>query len=64
MCATRPFPIIPTMSYQRWRRYRRDDARFEIPEREWRWMRLLVAAELCGLAIIPFAAVLMARGMG
>lgn len=56
--------IIPTMSYQRWRRYRREDARFEIPVREWRWMRALVALELCGLAIIPFAAVLMARGIG
>ena len=56
--------IVPTMSYQRWRRYRREDARFEIPAREWRWMRALVTVELCGLAIIPFAAVLMARGIG
>ena len=56
--------IIPTMSYQRWRRYRREDARFEIPAREWRWMRALVAVELFGLAIMPLAAVLMARGIG
>lgn len=54
--------IAPTMSYQRWRRYRRDDAAFEIPEREWWWMRMLVIAELCVLALIPLAAVLMARG--
>ncbi|MDQ2971979.1 MAG: DUF2214 family protein, partial [Pseudomonadota bacterium] len=49
--------IVPTMSYQRWRRYRRDDAGFEIPPREWNWMRALVAVELIGLALIPFAAV-------
>ncbi|MEO6967621.1 MAG: DUF2214 family protein [Rhodanobacteraceae bacterium] len=56
--------IVPTMSYQRWRRYRRDDAGFEIPTREWRWMRALVAIELAVLVLIPFAAVLMARGLG
>lgn len=56
--------IMPTMSYQRWRRYRRDDAAYEIPAREWRWMRGLVMVEMCGLAIIPIAAVLMARGIG
>lgn len=56
--------IAPTMSYQRWRRYRRDDTAFEIPAREWCWVRWLVAAELGGLVLIPFAAVLMARGIG
>ncbi len=56
--------IIPTMSYQRWRRYRREDEGFEVPSREWRWIRALVAVELCGLAIMPIAAVLMARGIG
>ncbi len=54
--------IIPTMSYQRWRRYRREDERFEIPAREWRWMLALVGIELFGLAIMSLAAVLMARG--
>lgn len=56
--------IVPTMSYQRWRRYRRDDTGFKIPAREWRWMRTLVAVELCVLALIPLVAVLMARGIG
>lgn len=56
--------IVPTMTYQRWRRYRRDDTSFEIPGREWRWMRALVAAELTGLVLLPLAAVLMARGIG
>lgn len=56
--------IVPTMTYQRWRRYRRDDANFEIPPREWRWMRALVAVESTGLALLPLAAVLMARGIG
>ncbi len=55
--------ILPTMSYQRWRRYRRDDAAYEIPPREWRWMRALVMMEMCGLAVIPIFAVLMARGI-
>jgi putative membrane protein len=55
--------IIPTMNYQRWRRYRREDTRFEIPAREWWWMRVLVGVELFGLAIMPLAAVLMARGI-
>lgn len=55
--------IVPTMTYQRWRRYRRDDAGFEIPAREWRWMRALVAVELCVLVLIPLVAVLMARGI-
>jgi len=55
--------ILPTMSYQRWRRYRRDDAAYEIPAHEWRWMHALVMVEMCGLAIIPFFAVLMARGI-
>ena len=54
--------IIPTMNYQRWRRYRRDDAAYQIPAREWRWMRALVGVELFGLALMPLAAVLMARG--
>lgn len=56
--------IAPTINYQRWRRYRRDDASFEIPSGEWRWTRVLVSAEMIGLILIPFAAVLMARGIG
>ena len=56
--------ILPTMSYQRWRRYRREDPRYEVPGRERRWMRALVVTELTGLAVIALAAVLMARGIG
>jgi len=56
--------ILPTMSYQRWRRYRRDDAGFEVPAGEWRWIRTLVLLEVCGLAVLPLLAVLMARGIG
>ncbi|MBS0431832.1 MAG: DUF2214 family protein [Proteobacteria bacterium] len=56
--------ILPTMSFQRWRRYRRDDAAYEIPAGEWRWIRALVFLELCGLAVLPLPAVLMARGIG
>lgn len=56
--------IAPTINYQKWRRYRRDDAGFEVPQHDWRWTRILVAAELVGLVAMPLAAVLMARGIG
>jgi len=56
--------IKPTISFVRWRRAARDAAGYSVPTAEVRGARRLVLAELHLLALIPLAAVLMARGIG
>lgn len=56
--------IWPTIAFMRWRRRRIADPAYAVPAAEWRRARLLLIAELHGLAIIPLLAVLMARGIG
>ena len=56
--------IKPTIAFIRWRRAARDNPGYAVPEAEARGARRLVLVELHLLALIPLAAVLMARGIG
>jgi putative membrane protein len=56
--------IRPTVVFLRWRRAARADAGFGVPAAEVRGARRYVLAELHLLALLPLAAVLMARGIG
>ena len=56
--------IKPTMAFIRWRRAARAAAGYSVPDAEVRGARRLVLVELHLLALIPLAAVLMARGIG
>ena len=55
--------IAPTRMFLRWRRARRQDAAFRVSEQEWRSARRWLMIELHLLALIPLAAVIMARGL-
>ncbi|HEY6985595.1 MAG TPA: DUF2214 family protein [Rhodanobacteraceae bacterium] len=55
--------IAPTLRFLRWRKTRRQDASFRVPDEEWRRVRRLVMIELHLVALIPLAAVIMARGL-
>jgi len=56
--------ILPTLRFIRWRRALRSDASFVPPAVDVLAMRRVVLAEMHLLALIPLAAVLMARGLG
>jgi putative membrane protein len=56
--------IKPTRVFLRWRRAAAADPAFRIDEREWRLVKRLLMIELHLVALIPLAAVLMARGIG
>ena len=56
--------IKPTIDFIRWRRATRGAAGYSVPAAAARSARRLVLAELHLLALIPLAAVLMARGIG
>jgi len=56
--------IKPTIAFIRWRRAARDAAGYSVPDAEVRGARRLVLVELHLLALLPLAAVLMARGLG
>jgi len=55
--------IVPTLKFLRWRKARRQDASFRVPEVEWNRARSIVRIELALLALVPLAAVIMARGL-
>lgn len=55
--------IAPTKTMLRWRRTRRQDAAFRVPETEWQRTRRFVMIEMHLLALIPLAAVIMSRGL-
>jgi len=55
--------IVPTLAFLRWRKARRADAAFRVPEAEWRRVRRCLVIELHLIALIPLAAVIMARGL-
>lgn len=55
--------IAPTKIFLRWRRMRRADAGYRVPDTEWIRARRLVMIELHLLALIPLAAVVMSRGL-
>jgi putative membrane protein len=56
--------IRPTIAFLRWRRAARANAGFSVPAAEVRSARRSVLVELHLLALLPLAAVLMARGIG
>jgi putative membrane protein len=56
--------IRPTAAFLRWRRAARTGAGFSVPAAEVRGARRYVLVELHLLALLPLAAVLMARGIG
>jgi putative membrane protein len=56
--------IKPTLAFIRWRRAARGATAYAVPPAEIRSARRFVLAELHLLALIPLAAVLMARGIG
>ncbi|GAA0712941.1 DUF2214 family protein [Dokdonella soli] len=55
--------IAPTRSFLRWRKARRQDPSFTVPQAEWQRARRWVMVELHLIALIPLAAVIMARGL-
>ena len=56
--------IDPTIRYLRWNKILKDNQAPEIDEKEYKRTRLLLSLEVIGLAIILFAAAMMARGIG
>ena len=56
--------IDPTIRYLRWNKTLKENRAPEINEKEFKRTRLLLTLEVIGLAIILFAAALMARGIG
>lgn len=56
--------IIPTRQFLGWRRQRRADASWSIPEAEWKRARRMIMIEVHLIGVIVLLAVLMARGIG
>ncbi len=56
--------IDPTIRYIRWNKTLRENQTPEISEAEYKRTRLLLWLEVIGIAVILFAAPLMARGIG
>jgi len=56
--------IDPTIRYLRWNKILKENRAPEINEKEFKRTRILLTLEVIGLAIILFAAALMARGIG
>lgn len=56
--------IYPTIRYIKWNPMLAENKMPEIPEREYKNIRLLLWLEMAGLVLILFAAPLMARGIG
>lgn len=55
--------IAPTLAFLRWRRAWREDAAFRVALWDVTRVRRFVMVELHLIALIPFAAVMMARGL-
>lgn len=55
--------VAPTLAFLRWRRARRADPAWRVSEAEWRRARRFAMIELHLIALIPLAAVVMARGL-
>ena len=56
--------IKPTLLIMRWRKAAAADPAFRVAAHEWRLVRRLVLVEMHVFALIPLAAVMMARGLG
>jgi len=55
--------IVPTKAFLRWRKAKRENAAFRVPEAEWQRSRRMVLVEMHLVALIPLAAVIMSRGL-
>ena len=55
--------IAPTLQFLRWRKARRANAAFRVADAEWKRARRLIMVEMHLVALIPLAAVIMARGL-
>lgn len=55
--------IVPTRAFLRWRRNASGETAYRVPADEWARARRIVLIELHLLALIPLAAVVMARGL-
>jgi len=55
--------IVPTIAFLRWRKSRRADPSWRVPDAEWRRAAQLVRLEMIIIALIPLAAVIMSRGL-
>lgn len=56
--------IYPTIRFIRWSPILKEGSPIEVPEAEYRRIRLFLWLEMIGLALILFAALAMARGIG
>ena len=56
--------IDPTIRYLRWNKVLKENRAPEIDDKEFKRTRLLLSLEVIGLAVILFAAAMMARGIG
>jgi len=56
--------IDPTIRYLRWNKVLKENQAPEIGDKEFKRTRLLLSLEVIGIAIILFAAAMMARGIG
>jgi len=56
--------IDPTIRYLRWNKTLKENKAPEISDNEFKRTRLVLSLEVIGLAIILFAAAMMARGIG
>ena len=56
--------IDPTIRYLRWNKTLKENEAPEINDNEFKRTRLLLTLEVIGLAVILFAAAMMARGIG
>ena len=56
--------IDPTIRYLRWNKILKENRAPEISDKEFKRTRLVLTLEVIGLAVILFAAALMARGIG
>ena len=56
--------IDPTIRYLRWNKILKENKAPEINDNEFKRTRLLLSLEVIGLAVILFAAAMMARGIG
>jgi len=55
--------IAPTIAFLRWRKARRADPSWRVPDAEWQRAKKLVRLEMVIIALIPLAAVIMSRGL-
>ena len=56
--------IYPTIRFLKWNSTLKENAAPEIPDEEFKRIRLFIWLELAGIALILFAAPMMARGIG